>query len=111
MPKDSFGMRRYVLIKIHYTIIINEKDFNFISGNGLVATGCLRSKYIQGKNHRRRLWRDPCGRDSNNTGTDKGAIADADGFLTITGIPDGPQTIVFSVWDMRPNTKVCVSFG
>ncbi|MDE6121870.1 MAG: TonB-dependent receptor, partial [Duncaniella dubosii] len=29
-------------------------------------------------------------------GTDKGAIADADGFLTITGIPDGPQTIVFS---------------
>jgi hypothetical protein len=48
MPKDSFGMRRYVLIKIHYTIIINEKDFNFISGNGLVATGCLRSKYIQG---------------------------------------------------------------
>ena len=28
-------------------------------------------------------------------GTDKGAIADAEGFLTITGIPDGLQTIIF----------------
>lgn len=29
-------------------------------------------------------------------GTDRGAIADAEGFLTITGIPDGLQTIIFS---------------